>query len=125
MSSYEGVAYTSRPVGVASNGQQQTLLQTLQLLVPSCFTSDEVFAPPDAEQSSGAAPSPPAVDTSNEMSQADVQQIESLFLQRHVVLIAGVQPPLQTPLISLHAALHAPDMFLYITVIAHQTMPET
>lgn len=33
-----------------------------------------------------------------------------------LVLIAGTQPPLETPLAWLHARLHAPDYFLYIVV---------
>lgn len=115
MSSYEGIAYTSRPVGVSSGGQEQTLLQALQHILPQCFTLDNVRAQEGVDQS---ADSPTAAsDTNTAASQSDIENMQVTFLQAHVVLIAGVQPPLQTSLISLHAALHAADMFLYITVI--------
>ena len=113
MSSYEGIAYTSRPVGVSTDGQEQTLLQALQHMLPQCFTLDNVKAQADRSAESSTT----ASDTITAASQSDIENKEPTFLQAHVVLIAGVRPPLQTPLISLHAALHAADMFLYITVI--------
>lgn len=115
MSSYEGIAYTSRPVAVSSDGQEQTLLQALQHILPQCFTLENVHALEGIQQS--AESSTAASDTARAVPQSDIQNIELTFLQAHVVLIAGVRPPLQTPLVSLHAALHAADLFLYITVI--------
>lgn len=115
MSSYEGIAYTSRPVAVASDGQEQTLLQALQHILPQCFTIENVQDPEGIQQSAEFLTA--ASDTIKAASQPDIQNLEITFLQAHVVLIAGIRPPLQTPLVSLHAALHAADMFLYITVI--------
>lgn len=114
MSSYEAVAYTSRPVGVSSGGQEQTLLQALQHILPQCFMLENVETQEGVDQFSKISTA--ASDTTRAASQSD-QDMEVTFLQAHVVLIAGIRPPLQTPLISLHAALHAADMFLYITVI--------
>ena len=114
MSSYEGIAYTSRPVSVSSGGQGQTLLQALQHILPQCFTLENVETQEGVHQSSMSSTA--ASDPTRAASQSD-QSMELTFLQAHVVLIAGIQPPLQSPLISLHAALHAADMFLYITVI--------
>lgn len=116
MSSYEGIAYTSRPIGAGSGGQEQTLLQTLQHILPQCFMLES-----GPTQSSGqSAESPPAVvDTPSVATGSDMQSIGLTFLHGHRVLIAGIQPSLQTSLMSLHAALHAADMFLYVTVIVH------
>lgn len=119
VSSYEGIAYTSRPVGAASNGQEQTLFQALQQIAPQCFSIDKISDQDSSDPSNSAAAAIcNTADPDATASQADVHDGEAAFLQTHVVLIAGVQPPLQTSLLSLHTALHAPDMFLYITVIA-------
>ena len=114
MSSYEGIAYTSRPVAVSSGGQEQTLLQALQQILPQVFNLENVKEQEDDNQSSHSPTV--ASDKIRAASQSD-QNMEVTFLQAHAVLIAGIRPPLQSPLISLHAALHAADMFLYITVI--------
>ena len=119
VSSYEGIAYTSRPVGAASNGQEQTLFQALQQIVPQCFNLDKTLGQDSSDQSNSAAKTTYNIaDPDAAASQDAAQDKEAAFLQTHGVLIAGVQPPLQTSLLSLHTALHAPDMFLYITVIA-------
>ena len=119
MSSYEGIAYTSRPVGAASGGQEQTLLQALQHILPQCFTLENVGTQESVVQSAESLAA--ASDTPTVASQSNIQNVELTFLQAHVVLIAGIRPPLQTPLMSLHAALHAADMFLYVTVIVQQS----
>lgn len=114
MSSYEGIAYTSRPIGAARCGQEQTLLQALQHILPQCFALEDASTQNSISQS--ATCSTAAADTPL-APPLDLQSTELTFLQGHKVLIAGVQPPLQTPLMSLHAALHAADMFLYVSVI--------
>ena len=118
MSSYEGIAYTSRPVGAASGGQEQTLLQALQLILPQCFTVESVSTQSSISQSADSPQT--VVDTlsSAVAPGSDMQPSAELTFQHgHKILIAGIQPSLQTPLITLHAALHAADMFLYVTVI--------
>lgn len=124
MSSYESVEYTSTPVSTASNAQEPSLLQTLQQILPHCFQPNNYK---EAQRSEQATPE------TQEDQESSVQTGTSLgpyaalmhssqqrFSDQYCVLVAGIKPQLQTPLMWLHATLHAPDMFLYITVIALQ-----
>ena len=117
MSSYEGVDYTSRPVtAVTADGHSPTLGETLQRLLPQAFGSDQ------------PRPVPSDLDVpqeNNDVQAADSQasgeegsQHHKRFSEKHSVLVAGIRPPLQTPLPWLYDALHAPDRFLYIIVVA-------
>ena len=123
MSSYESIEYTSQPVGTTINGQKQTLLQTLQQILPHCFRSD-MPAQNTADTSEAAADesevSSAATNTASALHVPTAQDKYSNLLKRFTVLVAGIQPSLQTPLAELHTLLHAPDMFLYITVVAHE-----
>ncbi len=124
MSSYESVEYTSRPVSTASNGQEPSLLQTLQQILPHCFQHDNQQDVQSSEQATietqEAQASSVQTGTSSSPHAALMHSSQERFSDQYCVLVAGIKPPLQTPLVWLHATLHAPDMFLYITVIALQ-----
>ena len=113
MSSYESVEYTSRPVGTVAKGQDQTLFQTLQQIAPHCIPSSSKNSISLHQAAPESQSAPAEMGTTIESSQAT-------FLEQYTVLVAGIKPSLQTPLAWLHATLHAPDMFLYITVIAQR-----
>jgi hypothetical protein len=124
MSSYESVEYTSRPVSAASNGQEPSLLQTLQQILPHCFqpnSQQEVQSSKQATiETQEDQESSVQAGTSSSPDTALMHSSQQRSSDQYSVLVAGIKPPLQTPLVWLHAALHAPDMFLYITVIALQ-----
>lgn len=124
MSSYESVEYTSRPVSAASNGQETSLLQTLQQILPQCFqpnSQQEVQSSKQATiETQEDQESSVQAGTSSSPDTALMHSSQQRSSDQYSVLVAGIKPPLQTPLVWLHAALHAPDLFLYITVIALQ-----
>ncbi len=121
MSSYESVEYTSRPVSTASNGQEPSLLQTLQQILPHCFqpnNQQEVQSSKQATIETQEAQESSVQTGTSSPHAALMHSSQNMFSDQYCVLVAGIKPPLQTPLVWLHATLHAPDMFLYITVIA-------
>jgi len=124
MSSYESVEYTSRPVSTASNGQEPSLLQTLQQILPHCFQPNNHQEVQSSEQATAETQEDQEnlvhTTTSSSPYAALMHSSQQRFSDQYSVLVAGIKPPLQTPLTWLHATLHAPDMFLYITVIALQ-----
>lgn len=124
MSSYESVEYTSRPVSIANNGQEPSLLQTLQQILPHCFqpnnhkevhSSEQATIETQEDQESSVQ-----TGTASIPYPALMHSSQQRFSDQYCVLVAGMKPPLQTPLVWLHATLHAADMFLYITVLALQ-----
>jgi len=121
MSSYEGVEYTSRPMVTSTAGQEQTLLQTLQQILPHCFQSGETSAQTSTPSETVADENKSTSDAIDATTRSStVQGSHVAFLEQYHVLVAGITPPLQTPISWLHATLHAPDLFLYITVFAQQ-----
>lgn len=121
MSSYESIDFTSRPIAQAVKDAEQTLLQTLQGILPDCFASSsqgKQDQPDESAQSSARDISPTDSDTTEMSITPDAQAQEHMFLEKYVVLVCGIKPSLQTPLAGLHAVMHAPDLFLYISVIA-------
>lgn len=125
ISSYESVEYTSRPIATTGDGQDPSLLQVLQQILPHCFED----AAHEKAQSKTQAPLAEQDDTEDSSATADVPAklntdamptSEQGFIEQYDVLVAGIKPSIRTPLAWLHATLHAPDMFLYVTVIALQ-----
>ena len=125
ISSYESVEYTSRPIAAAVQEEEQTLLEALQQILPQCF---EATPKANSNNTSTAESTQAATEdlsrasaeaVSKELSSmASNQAAEKAFVEQYTVLICGIKPSLQTPLAGLHAMLHAPDLFLYIIVIA-------
>lgn len=125
MSSYESVEYTSRPIATTGNGQEPSLLQVLQQILPHCFQhaahekaqskTQAPLAEQDEKEDSSATADVPA-----EANTDALPSSEQGFIEQYDVLVAGIKPSIRTPLAWLHATLHAPDMFLYVTVIALQ-----
>ena len=110
MSSYGSVDYTSRPSPAASSsGARSTLGQALQQLLPDAFSQEAT-----ALQSSSTEGESALASANSAVQQTEQEQT---FLKRHDVIVAGVQPALQTPIAWLHSTLHAPDLFLYIIVV--------
>ena len=121
MSSYESIDFTSRPIAQAVEDTEQTLLQALQGILPDCFASSSQGKqdhPDEPAQSSARDISPTDSDTIEISITLDAEAQEHMFLEKYVVLVCGIKPSLQTPLAGLHALMHAPDLFLYISVIA-------
>ena len=125
MSSYEGVDYTSRPVpAVNSSGVSPTLGETLQHMMPQAFRLEpESLSEDIAEMSSSAQ----TAEAGSQIPSAKVEvdsgkqnRLLQQFSSTHSVLVAGIQPPLHTPLAWLYNTLHSPDMFLYVIVVATQ-----
>lgn len=109
MSSYGSVDYTSRPSpAISSSGASSTLGQALQQLIPDAFSQQSATLQSNKAEGENAGSSVDHAVLRKEQ--------EHSFLQRHDVIVAGVQPALQTPLAWLHSTLHAPDLFLYIIV---------
>ena len=124
-SSYESIDYTSRPIAAAVQEEEQTLLQALRQILPQCFeatstaTSDKSTTAESAQASTEDPSTTSAEAASKEASSMPrTQAAEKVFDEQYAVIICGIKPSLQTPLAGLHAMLHAPDLFLYITVIA-------
>lgn len=117
MSSYEGVDYTSRPVTASTaDGHSPTLGETLQRLLPQAFGSDQPRPVPSDSDVPQEQSDVQVADS--QASSAETSQRHKQFFENHSVLVAGIRPPLQTPLPWLYDALHAPDRFLYVIVIA-------
>ena len=121
MSSYESVDYTSRPVpAVDSSGVSPTLGETLQHVMPHAFRletkSEQLAEMSSSSQSAEADSQTPKVEVDSGKQNSLLQQ----FSSKYSVLVAGIQPPLRTPLAWLYSTLHAPDMFLYVIVVATQ-----
>lgn len=113
LSSYASVEYTSQPVQVDPKASL-SLSEVLERILPQYFDcgaanvgANLVEDPTALQSESRSASAKPSEHTSRQPAQ----------LRPGIkVLVAGIEPNLQTPLASLHALLHAPDMFLYIVV---------
>ena len=113
VSSYASVEYTSQPVQVDPKASI-SLSEVLQKILPQYFgCSAATVGAEDAEAATALQSRSPAAsaEPSEHASRQPAQLRPGIK-----VLVAGIEPNLQTPLASLHALLHAPDMFLYIVV---------
>lgn len=119
MSSYEGVDYTSRPVVATKDGAVNlTLGEALQQMLPDALQlpqqqsdASEPGAESDVQAVESGSHEP--VVTSRDKQQRNFKPLSDTS----TVIVAGIQPSLQTSLAWLYDTLHAPDMFLYIVVI--------
>ena len=113
VSSYASMEYTSQPVQVDPEASL-SLSEVLQRILPRYFDCGVANVRPDPAEAATAlwSESPTSSAKSREHASRQPAQIRPGIK----VLVAGIEPNLQTPLASLHALLHAPDMFLYIVV---------
>ena len=113
VSSYASVEYTSQPVQVDPKASP-SLSEVLQRLLPQYFDcgTDPAEAATAPQSESSQSQSPPTSAAQSEQAGTQPAQLRPGIK----VLVAGIEPNLQTPLASLHALLHGPDMFLYIVV---------
>ena len=121
MSSYESIDFTSRPIAQAVDNAERTLLQVLQGILPDCFacsTRGKQDQPDETSKASVGDNISADSATVGTPSTPNAQLEEHNFLTNYLVLVCGIRPSLQTPLAGLHNVLHAPDLFLYISVIA-------
>ena len=113
VSSYASVEYTSQPVQVDPKASL-SLSEVLQRILPQCFDCGAANVGTDLAE---AATAPQSESPSVSAKQSEHASRQPARLRPGIrVLVAGIEPDLQTPLASLHALLHGPDMFLYIVV---------
>ena len=113
VSSYASVEYTSQPVQVDPKASL-SLNEVLQKILPQHFDCGAANVGTDIAE---AATVPQSKISPASAIQSEHASRQPARLRPGIkVLVAGIEPDLQTPLASLHALLHGPDMFLYIVV---------